>query len=324
MKNQFRFSIIDDTDDAFLHNIKPIYNLLFRYKIFITKTVWVYPPRDKHSKGDSLQNPEYLKFIKELYQRGFEIALHNVGSGNFTKGEIQKGLNEFKDKLGVYPNININHSYNPDSVYGGYKRFNFPFRQVVKLLYPQYSKQFKGEVEGSIYFWGDLHKEIIQFSRNHEIDQINTTKFDPYMPYLDTFRSKYANYWFSATFAPNAWVFNRVINRCTIDKLEKEQGTCIVFTHLGYFMRDGKIDPGFVDAIKYLASKKNGIYIPVTGLLRERMKNRKNLGEKATPKIPFLAKAKLELYHLMTRFRYRNILKLDDYAFKKLNKNMFK
>ena len=52
----FAFTIIDDTDDAFLENIKPIYDFLNEYNIFITKTIWVYPPRDsRYSKGDCLK-----------------------------------------------------------------------------------------------------------------------------------------------------------------------------------------------------------------------------------------------------------------------------
>ena len=85
---KFWFSIVDDTDDATLENIKPVYDFLYSKGILITKTVWVYPPRDKPSSGDSLQRPEYLEFIRDLHRKGFEIALHNVGSGDYTREEI--------------------------------------------------------------------------------------------------------------------------------------------------------------------------------------------------------------------------------------------
>ena len=189
-RNNFYFTIIDDTDDATLENIKPVYDFLYEKKIFITKTVWVHPPRDKHSKGDSLQRPEYLEYIKELSAKGFEIALHNVGSGDYTRDEILDGIEQFKSKLGFYPKIHINHSYNKDSIYGGFKRFNWPFSSIVKKLYPQYSSGFEGEIEGSDYFWGDKHKELIKYSRNHEFYNINTLKIDTLMPYTDAKRSK--------------------------------------------------------------------------------------------------------------------------------------
>lgn len=321
--SKFYFTIIDDTDDAFLENIKPTYEHLIEHNIKITKTVWVYPPRDRTSKGDSLQSKDYLDFIRKLNNNGFEIALHNVGSGDYKRDEILVGLEEFKDKLGFYPKIHINHSYNKDSIYGGYKRFNFPFRQLIKSFYPQYSGDFSGEIEGSEYFWGDKHKEIIKFNRNHETDNINTKRFDRFMPYIDPHRNGYSNFWFSVTFAPNQWIFNHIINKKTIDKLEKENGICIVSTHLGYFNQGGVVDKGFKEIISYLSQKKNGIYIPVSSLLEEIINSRKEANLEAFPVIPASYKFFMELKHLITRVKYRKLLKIDDYAFKNLDKEMF-
>lgn len=322
MKN-FYFTIIDDTDDSTLENTKPIYDFLYEKGILITKTVWVYPPRDKQSLGDSLQRPEYLKFIKELKEKGFEIGLHNVGSGKYTREEILKGIEEFKDKLGEYPKIHINHSYNPDSIFGGYKRFNWPFNWIVKNLYPQYSGVFQGEVEDSNYFWGDKYKEIIRFSRNHEFDGMNTSKFDKLMPYIDPKRSKYTNYWFSASFAPNQQVFNHIVTKKAIRNLEDKNGICIIYTHLGYYMKDGVIDPGFVERINLLASNPNGKNIPVSQMLDEIVRQRIKNGKEPFPKIPVWVKFRMEFQHLITRIKYRKLLKIDDYSFKKLKKEMF-
>jgi len=320
---KFVFTIIDDTDDSTLENIKPIYDFLFQKGIKITKTVWVYPPRDEHSIGDSLQRPEYCEFIRDIKKKGFEIGLHNVGSGKYRRDEILNGLNEFREKLGEYPKIHINHSYNPDSIYGGYKRFNQPFSWIVRKMYRQYDNVFQGENADSEYFWGDRHKEIIQFSRNHEFIGLNTSKFDSYMPYVDPNRSEFANIWFSSTFAPNQWVFNHIVTKKAIRKLEQNNGVCIIFTHLGYFMKDGVIDQGFVERINWLSENPNGIYIPVSELLEKIADQRKDKGLNAYPEIPILAKSFMEFRHLLTRFKYRKLLKLDDYAFKNLKKEMF-
>jgi hypothetical protein len=322
-KKNFVFTIIDDTDDATLENTKPIYDFLHEKGIYITKTVWVYPPRDKHSAGDSLQRSEYLEFIKDIQEKGFEIGLHNVGSGSFSRREVLKGLEEFKEKLGQYPKIHINHSYNPDSIYGGDKRFNRPFNWIVRKMYPQYSGVFQGEIAGSDFYWGDKHKEIIQFNRNHEFDGLNTIKHDKYMPYIDPNRSDFTNYYFSATFAPNQWVFNHIVTPGAIKKLEKENGICIIFTHLGYFMKNGKIDPGFVERINWLSANPNGLYKPVSFVLNEIVETRKSNGQAPYPKIPTSAKFRMEFQHLLTRVKYRKLVKLDDYAFKNLNKEMF-
>lgn len=166
---KFYFSIIDDTDDATYENIKPVYDFLYDKDIFITKTVWVYPVLDKYSSGDCLERQEYADYIKLLSSRGYEIGLHNVGSADYdspyTRDKILEGIERFHDILGFYPTICVNHSYNPDSIYGGYKRFNFPFSFLVRKLYPQYGRTFYGEVEGSKYFWGDKYKELFKYSR---------------------------------------------------------------------------------------------------------------------------------------------------------------
>lgn len=320
---KFFFSIVDDTDDSTFENTKPIYDLLFEKGILITKTVWVYPPRDEPSSGDSLQRKEYLDFIKDIKSKGFEIGLHNVGSGNYTRNEILAGLEEFKEKLGEYPKIHINHSYNPDSIYGGYKRFNQPFKWLVKKMYPQYAGVFKGEEKNSKYFWGDKHKEIIRYNRNHEFDGLNTRRFDKYMPYNDPLRSEFSNYWFSASFAPNQLVFNHLVSKKALQKLQEQAGVCIIFTHLGYYMKNGKIDEGFVERINWLSENKNGIYLPVSQVLGKIVERRKEKGENPYPDIPRTAKFIMELRHLLTRVKYRKVVKIDDYAFKNLNKEMF-
>lgn len=319
----FFFTIIDDTDDSTLENTKPIYDLLYLNNIFITKTVWVYPPRDKYSKGDSLQRPEYLSFVKDLQEKGFEIGIHNVGSGDYKSDEILKGIEEFKNKLGEYPKIHVNHSYNKDSVYGGFKRFNWPNNIIIKKLYKQYSNGFLGDELNSDYFWGDKHKEIIRFSRNHEFEGINTFKYDPCMPYIDPIRSRYANYWYSATFAPNQWVYNKIVTKDNIDKLDKENGVCILFTHLGYFAKDGVVDKGFVKSLDMLKSNVNGVYRPVSHVLNKIAEKRFADGKEKYPVIGGFRKFGMEVKHLITRIKYRKFLKIDDYAFKDLENNQF-
>ena len=51
---EFAFTIIDDTDFATKKNIKPVYDLLYDLGFLTTKTVWVYPPKDKFT-GQSLR-----------------------------------------------------------------------------------------------------------------------------------------------------------------------------------------------------------------------------------------------------------------------------
>ena len=143
------------------------------------------------------------------------------------------------------------------------------------------------------------------------------------MPYIDPKRSEYSNYWFSATFAPNQWVFNHVVTPKAIKKLQQANGVCIIFTHLGYFMKNGRIDPGFVERINWLADNPNGKYIPVSEVLEQIAAQRRKKLKTAYPKIPAFTKFIMEIRHLLTRIKYRKLIKLDDYAFKNLKKEMF-
>ena len=192
---KFIFTIIDDTDDSFCPQISEVYNILYENGLRTTKTVWVYPVRDTNrSKGESLQDKAYREFVLDIKRKGFELGLHNVGSGDYTRKEIINGLQEYEKILGEKPNIHVNHSYNPDNIYCGPKRFSFPFNILVKYLYSGYNN-FSGEIKKSRHFWGDLHKKTIKFSRNYEIDDLNTFKCNPYMPYRDKKYDEFCNYW---------------------------------------------------------------------------------------------------------------------------------
>lgn len=113
---KFAFTIVDDTDNGTIENTKPVYDFLYEHGITTTKTVWVYPPRDAYT-GGSLLDDDYLEFILDLQQKGYEIGLHNVGSGKFNRNEIIEGIEIFKEKLGLYPSLHINHASNIDNIY---------------------------------------------------------------------------------------------------------------------------------------------------------------------------------------------------------------
>jgi hypothetical protein len=314
-EKQFAFTIIDDTDEAYLENIKPIYDILFENKLKTTKTVWVYPSRNIDvSRGDSLKRKEYLDFVLDIHSKGYEIGLHNVGSGDFKRDEIIQGLNEFRSKLGFYPKIHVNHSYNKDNIYWGSKRFSFPFNYLVKILYKNYS-DFSGEEPLSDYFWGDYHKRYIQYTRSYEVNKINTYKKIPFMPYKEKKCDEYSNFWFGSTFAPNPWIFNKIVTKQNIDKLEKEGGICILFTHLGYYMQKGIIDPGFIQMIEYIGNKKNGWFVPVSNILD--LLNQRKIHKRKDEYIPKTVKKQIELHSLITRIKFRYIVKIDDYHFGK-------
>jgi len=271
---KFAFTIIDDTDNSTIENIKPIYQLLNEQNIKTTKTVWVYGSRD-HFTGSSLQDNEYLNFIRSLKKQGFEIQLHNVGSGSFERDEIVHGVELFKEKMGHYPSMHINHSSNPDNIYWGYKRYSVIFRWLMKLFFGK-RRLYYGDDEGSTYFWGDIHKKHIKYTRNRVYNSINTLKMDPKMPFREK-NKPYANYIFSSADGHTVEEFNSLVTNKNIDQLEKEGGLCIVYTHFasGFVQEDGSVNDKFKKKIEYLASK-NGWYVPASDILDHLLKAKKN------------------------------------------------
>jgi hypothetical protein len=260
---EFAFTIIDDTDNSKLEDIIPIYNLLKKLSLYTTKTVWIYPSRDNFFYGDTIQNPQYLAYMKELANAGFEIALHNVGSGVFTRPEILKGIEEFEEKIGYPPKLLTCHGWNPDNLYWGSKRFRWPIN-IINAIRDR--GRYWGEVDNSPYFWGDIIQEKIMYVRNYTFYNINLNKVDLWFPYRDR-KKPYVNYWFSAVDARSIKEFLYLLKPANIDKLIQEKGICILYTHFANgFVNNGKVHPEVKQRLTYI-SKHNGYFVPASTLL---------------------------------------------------------
>lgn len=155
---RFAFSIIDDTDNSYVSTVEPIYEFLYGFGIRTTKTVWVYPPRDQFVGGCLLEE-EYCAFVRKLEERGFEIALHNVGSGEFTREEIMEGIEQFRRIMGFYSKIHINHASNPDNIYWGCERFAPIVNFVTRILYGE-KRVYYGSNPASQWFWAIYARNI--------------------------------------------------------------------------------------------------------------------------------------------------------------------
>jgi len=167
-EKRFAFTIIDDTDFATSKNIKPVYDYLYKRGLKTTKTVWCYPSRDRF-KGETLTDLEYRLFIESLNKLGYEIAFHGPGSGHFNRKEIINSLNLFKDVIGHYPKMHINHASNPEGLYWGKRRFSALLAKIYDFIKWAQGKSrvvTSGEIENSEYFWGDYAKENIKYIRN--------------------------------------------------------------------------------------------------------------------------------------------------------------
>ena len=267
---KFAFTIVDDTDGASVENIKPIYQYLYKKGIITTKTVWMYSPRD-YFPGDSMENEAYRDYVVGLQKQGYEIALHDAGSGRFSSAEIKNALEEFREIFGSYPKMQINHGDNPSSIYWCGKRFS----PLLARLYNFYKKkkgafvESEGDMPGKPAFWGDDCKAHIRYIRNRVYGELNLLKCDPYTPYREKQKDVYSNYWFSSSDAMTADLFVQLLSKRNIDRLVQQRGCAIVYTHFGYGFVDEKtkkLRNDVKEVLDYLA-EQDGWFAPASEIL---------------------------------------------------------
>ncbi len=295
---RFAFSIVDDTDDSTVHNVKPVYEKLREYGFRTTKTVW---PLDcpEGSRiffaAETLEDRGYLDFVHDLADDGFELAFHGATMESSRRERTRRAIEFLKAEFGNYPRLFCNHGQNRENLYWGYKRFQTTLlREWFRLVRREPPDYYSGEIEESEYFWGDLSREYIQYVRNFTFQRLNMLEVNPEMPYRIP-GTKYINHWFSTTDAPDAHAFNRILSYRSIDNLEQDGGVCIVSTHLGKgFAKEGKLNSDTDNILKYLA-KKPGWFAPVSDILDYLLRNRGNVN------LGYLQRLRLEFSFVMDK-----------------------
>lgn len=270
---KFAFTIMDDTDRAYLEAVKPFYDALIRYGLRTTKTVWAFEsPPDDPFRGDSLQNPAYQAWVRELQAAGFEIAWHGARSGGTERAAHGDALEHFREILGSYPRTYANHAVNPECLYWGEERFDAP---LVRELFRRFSgrKRFLGSTPGTPYNWEDLCARTLQYVRGFNFDDTVTSRQDPWMPYHDP-RRPAAFRWFSASDGSDVERFVRLLAPSRLDALEASGGCCIVYAHVADgFVKDRAVDRRVVRILEDLAAR-GGWYAPVAPVLDQLEKQR--------------------------------------------------
>jgi hypothetical protein len=264
---KFAFTILDDTDLSTVENVSPVYRLLAGLDMRTTKSVWpLASVRDGRQGGCSLQDADYLKFVLDLRNQGFEISLHNVRNHHSTREMIEQGLEEFRRLIGRYPRVQTNHSTNRDNIYCGKARFN-----RLRLLYKagtvlKDGHKFEGHDPSTAFFWGDLCRAKVDFVRNFVFNEINLDRVNPTMPYHDLGRP-FVNHWFSSCRGGNANSFCETLCEANQDRLEAEGGVCIMYVHFASgFATDGAVDTRVEQLLRRLAAR-DGWFVPVSTLL---------------------------------------------------------
>lgn len=274
----FAFTITDDPDEAQVEKLRPVYGLLEKLGFKTTMAIWAFRPKDVEGNPDpqeqmksiTLENNAYLVFIKEYKEKGFEIALHTVTAGNDLRQVTLNGYERYRELFKDYPKVNIMHSKNRENIYWGKNIFK---NTILKYLIGIYDRtNFSGEDVKSPYFWGDICKDKTKYVRLWGTADINTLKFNPSMPYHDKAKP-YVNYWFSFSDGYTAKYFNALLRTENIDRLIKERGVCIAYTHFASdFSRHSAVGGYFVNeetvkVLEYIASQKEGWFVPVSTIL---------------------------------------------------------
>jgi hypothetical protein len=265
---RFAFTIVDDTDMATLERNAPVYEVLQRYGLRTTKTLWVLGPTETDNPsnaGDSLQDPDYRAFIHDLRAKGFEIALHGVRGGSSTRADIAAGLERFRQEFGEYPTLHVNHSRNRDNLYWGAERWSLaPLRWLYRFAKDDH---FSGEDPASPHYWGDLARQHLRYVNQFTFEEPNLLDVTPSFPYHLPDKPL-VNLWFPTANGNNLDQFERLLSPENLDRLEREGGVCIVYAHLGAgsFNKGDGADPRFEARIRDIASR-NGWFVPATELL---------------------------------------------------------
>jgi len=264
----FAFSVLDDTDRATVANIRPVYELLHSLGLRTTKSVWVYPSRDRID-GATIDEPQMRAYLGLLRDRGFELCLHGVGDGAFTREEILEGYERFRSAFGSYPRIHANHSRNIDNLHWGAERFVWPVSLLFRMLDRKAGAGgYQGHRPGSPHYWGDFARAHIDYVRNLVFNQTDTLHCDPRMPYPIRSTQDAVNTWFSSSDGHTVDEFCQLIHPDRIRALERSGGACLVYTHFaeGFADGSGRVHALFEERMRFLASRP-GWFVPMTQVL---------------------------------------------------------
>jgi len=291
---RFAFTILDDTDDSTLENVKPVYDRLRALGLRTTKTVW---PLDcpegsrNYYAADTLARPAYLEFVRELVADGFELASHGATMETSPRERTEHALEFLQREFGVVPRLHANHGENRENLYWGFERFRSPaVRPLVRIVGRHPRDRFSGETPESPYYWGDHFARHFEYLRNFTFSSLDMRACNPEMPYRLASTPEVGG-WFSTSDVPDAAAFRRLVTRAGVDALEQRGGICILSTHLGKgFARAGRLDPVVDDVLEYVASRP-GWFVPVSTLLdhlrAERLRARGLRAEDGPPLDPW-------------------------------------
>ena len=264
----FAFTIFDDTDNATIERVAPVYDFLCGLGLRTTKSVWPFKGEGTTPfSGSTCEDPDYLAWTLGLLGEGFEIGYHGATYVTSPRERVVAAIERFRDLYGYYPLSMANHTGCAESIYWGADRVTGINRLAYNLL-TRFRRRgvFRGDRDGDPLFWGDVCKAKVRYVRNFTFTDIDTLAACPMMPYHDA-RRPYVNHWFASSEGSHVDAFTRCLSEANMDRLEEDGGACIMYAHLACGFADGaQANPRFSSLIERLA-RKNGWFVPVTTLL---------------------------------------------------------
>jgi len=265
---RFAFTIVDDTDCGTVATLEPVYALLRELGMRTTKTVWVRRspmPDQFDANSETLENPRYLEFVRSLREDGFELAMHTAAPGSSVRAETIAAYDRYFTLFGSDPAMNVNHSMNRENLYWGRHRLD---GRLARLLYDKTAgrMQFDGHVKDSPFFWGDVCLARTRYVRGFIFRDIDALRANPSMPYHDPQRP-YVKLWYSACDGEDVPRFTELISPESQERLERDGGCCLVYTHLGKRFADDVRAGGEWQRRMRMLSQRGGWFAPASEIL---------------------------------------------------------
>ena len=171
----FAFTIFDDTDQAALDKVAPVYDLFHERGLRTTNRSGLLMRMGRGLRGGvTCEDPGYLAWTLDLRARGFEIGYHGATSVTSTRDRAVAGIERFRAIYGHYPQSMSNHKDNIDSIYWGADRLSggYPVSAYNLMTRFRRSGYSRGHREGDPHFWGDVCQATIRYVRNFTFSDI--------------------------------------------------------------------------------------------------------------------------------------------------------
>lgn len=269
-------AIIDDTDFFQFETTAPVYALLDRLGVRVTKTVWVFDSavRPPANAGLSLADPAYARWVAAARAAGHEITLHSASPDDDARERMLAAYDRLRADGGAWPRLEVFHGDNREALYWGALRL--PAGPLRGLYRAKSRFASAGQEPGSPYFWLDVARERVRYVRGYTFDDVDTWAVNPTLPFDDP-ATPGAPLWFASSNGRTVREFTALLAPENLDRLVRAHGVSLVYTHFGarFGMRghDGRVAlaPGLREALERAARDRRLEFVPA-GELLDRMR----------------------------------------------------